>query len=230
MSEHRILERIREEMELGETIDLVDGRYINNGKDLQPLRGRDIGNSLQTYSGRFMWPLEPYVDEIDAPSVAHGISCEYRYGNQSPYPYPVAWHCVALSYVVPVGLQKVALIHDAPEAYLKDIPRTIRRQEPFKSIYDAIEDRLMRVCMDYFEVDYDLLEELHYYDVKMSWSEMHVWARDAKVFRAKMNAVDDIHIEDADDEAYIKWVEGCPRRHAWQKSQVAWLERYHELF
>lgn len=225
-------------VELGGIIELDNGLYINNGKDLQPMRGRDIANSLQTYAGRFMWPLEPYADEIDYISVAHGIACEYRYGNQSPYPYPVAWHSVALSHVVPKHLAQAALIHDASEAYLKDIPRTIRRQEPFKSIYDEIEERLLRVCFEYFDVDFDLIDndEFLFYDVKMSWSEMHVWARENAVFKAKMISKSSSEhlmgqpIEQAKDPSYIEWVEKCPRHDVWQNAEKAWLERYDELF
>ena len=228
---------------LGDVVTIDGVRYIFNGKDLQPLRGRDMAHSLQTYNGRFMWPLQPYADEIDFISVAHGIACEFRYGNQSPFPYPVAWHSVALSHVVPRHLAKAALIHDASEAYLKDIPRTIRRQEPFKSMYEEIEERLLRVCFEHFGVDYGLMDtdEFLYYDIKMSWSEMHVWAHENPVFQAKMNAMADADamaagvrqselIEGAKDPTYIHWVEKCPRHDVWQNAEAAWLERYHELF
>lgn len=228
----------REPVRLGEIVELDNGLYINNGKDLQPLRGRSMAHSLQTYAGRFMWPLEPYADEIDYLSVAHGTACEYRYGNQSPYPYPVAWHSVALSHVVPPCFAKAALIHDASEAYLKDIPRTIRRQEPFKGIYDAIERKLLIACFEHFNVDFGLMdnEEFLFYDVKMSWCEMEVWSRTNLVFKAKVNnmfaskLVDGVHIEDSLDEDYIEWVEKCPRHDVWQNAEKAWLERYNELF
>ena len=234
-------QKLDEVVSLGEIVELDNGLYINNGKDLQPLRGRSMAHSLQTYNGRFMWPLEPYADEIDYLSVAHGIACEYRYGNQSPFPYPVAWHSVALSHVVPPHLAQAALIHDDSEAYLKDIPRTIRRQEPFKSIYEEIECRLLKVCFEHFGVDFALMdtEEFLYYDVKMSWAEMHVWARENRVFKAKMIAMSDgdsalmlgrSPIEDATDPTYIEWVEKCPRHDVWQNAEKAWLERYNEIF
>lgn len=209
--------------------------HIFNGLDWQPLRGRDLFHSLQTYGGRFIWPLDPHVDEIDHLSIAHGLACEMRYGNQSPYPLPVAWHSVALSHVVPPEYAQAALIHDAAEAYLKDMPRPIRRQEPFKGMYDAIEDKLLRVCFEYFGVDYELMnDEFLFYDIKMSWCEMTVWARTSPVFEAKLNALFAVsppeRIEDSLDEDYIKWVERCPRHEMWQSAEKAWLERYDELF
>jgi hypothetical protein len=216
---------------LGETVELENGLYINNGMNLQPLRGRDVENSLQTFAGHFIWPLEPYADEIDYRSVAHGLACENRYGNQSPYPYPVAWHSVALSHVVPPHFTKAALIHDASEAYIKDIPRTIRRQEPFKSIYEAIEKRMLMACFEHFDVDYELMDndEFLHYDVKMSQSEMVVWSRTNPVYMAKMLSIG-TDIEEASDKTYIEWVEKCPRHNVWQRAEEAWLERYHELF
>lgn len=208
--------------------------HIFNGLDWQALRGRELGHSLQTYGGRFIWPLDPYADEIDFVSVAHGLACEVRFGNQSPYPLPVAWHSVALSHVVPQKYAKAALIHDAAEAYLKDMPRPIRRQEPFKSIYDAIEDKLLRACFEYFDVDYALMDdEFLFYDIKMSWCEMTVWARTSPVFEAKLNGLhlsSPERIEDSLDQDYISWVERCPRQAVWQSAEIAWLERYNELF
>lgn len=223
------------DMKLGETIKLYDDTYINNGVALQPLRGRSLMHSLQTYSGKFMWPLDPHVDEIDYISVARGLSTECRYGNQSPYPYPVAWHSVALSHVVPPEFAQAALVHDAAEAYVKDIPRPIRRQEPFKSIYGPIEENLLEVCCNHFGVDYGLInnEEFLFYDVKMSLCEMRVWTRTHPVFEAKLNVLfnaDEDRIEDSLDEDYIKWVEKCPRHDVWQRAERAWIERYNELF
>ena len=218
----------------GSMVESEGDTHIFNGIEWQPLRGRDLGHSLQTYGGRFIWPLDPYVDEIDYLSVAHGLACEMRYGNQSPYPLPVAWHSVALSHVVPQKYAQAALIHDAAEAFLKDMPRPIRRQEPFKSIYDAIEDKLLRVCFDYFDVDYALMDdEFKYYDIKMSWCEMTVWARTSPVFEAKLAGLHlstPERIEDSQDQDYIKWVERCPRHEMWQSAEKAWLERYDELF
>ena len=239
-----VLDFYDKKVSIGEIVTIDGEGYIHNGQEMQPLRGRDMAHSLQTYNGRFIWPLDAYPDEVDAVSVAHGLACENRYGNQSPFPYPVAWHCVALSHVVPAHLARAALIHDASEAYLKDIPRTIRRQEPFKSMYEEIEERLLRVCFEHFDEDYDLMdsEEFLYYDVKMSWAEMHVWARENPVFKAKMVSMSGIDakmfssvqqgqlIAEAKDPTYIDWVEKCPRHDVWQNAERAWLERYFALF
>lgn len=223
------------ELVLGAFMDIGGEEHIFNGTYWQPLRGRDLGHSLQTVGGKFIWPLQPYADEIDVISVARGLSTECRYGNQSPTPLPVAWHSVALSHVVPPEFAQAALIHDASEAFLKDIPRPIRRQEPFKSAYTAIEERMLRACFEYFGVDYALMdnEEFLFYDVKMSWCEMTVWGKVLPIYQAKMNGLHGRNqdaIEHSQDEEYIEWVERCPRHDVWQRSERAWLDRYAELF
>ena len=222
-------------LELGQVIELSDGLHINNGTYLQPLHGRNLAHSLQTVSGKFIWPLDPRPDEIDEISIARGLSTECRFGNQSPYPLPVAWHCVALSHVVPSEYAQAALLHDASEAYLKDIPRPLRRQEPFKGAYEVVEERLLRVCFEKFGVDYDLMdnEQFLFYDVKMSWCEMTVWSKTHPVFEAKMNGLfanNPKAIEHSKDQEYIEWVERCPQDNVWQQAENAWLERFDELF
>ena len=214
----------------------IDGEeHIFNGNDWQPMRGREIGHALQTVGGKFMWPLEPYADEIDFQSVARGLSTECRYGNQTPRPYPVAWHSVALSHVVPPEYAQAALIHDASEAFLKDIPRPIRRQEPFKTMYGDIERRLLQACFEYFEVDFDLMDndDFLFYDLKMSWCEMYMLAQELPVYQAKITGLygwDDEKLAHSRDETYIRWVNDCPRTNVYKYCEVAWLQRFDELF
>ena len=215
-------------MTLGSMVYIGEQCYINNGHALQPLHGRDMAHCLQTYSGSFFWPLQPRADEIHLEDIAHGIACEYRYGNQSPYPYSVAWHSVALSYVVPENLRQFALVHDTPEAYIKDIPRTIRRQEPFKTLYQEIDDRLLDECCVFFGIQ-NQMDELYEYDVRMSYSEMIVWAETNPVFLAKLNAMG-IDLEPAHDSEWLEWVRKCPIENHWQESEKAWLQRFDELF
>lgn len=221
-------QRITDISELGE-IRLIDSEeHIYNGRSWQPLRGRKIENALQTYSGYLMWPLQPHEDEIHVADIAHGLACEYRYANQSPYPYSVAWHSVALSHMVPAHLQKLALIHDAPEAYIKDMPRTIRQQEPFKSEYNKIDDRLLDVICSRFDVENNM-EELHPYDTKMSKAEMFIWSERNPVYLAKLKAMK-IDLEEISDPEWTYWIKLCPKRSHWFISEDTWLRRYRELF
>lgn len=207
--------------------DVLD-RMVYTGKGWQRLHRRKIHHALQTYSGGFIWPLDPRPDEIYPEDIAHGLACENRYGNQSPYPYSVGWHSIALSHVVPEHLQKFALIHDAPEAYIKDLPRVIRSQEPFKTEYEEIDNRFLNVICERFGVK-NRMTELREYDVRMSHSEMIVWAETNPVFLAKMKALN-IDLTPAYNEEWLEWVRSCPRHDHWEKVEVLWLQRYEELF
>ena len=218
------------------TFSVIDGEdHIYNGTYWQPMRGRDIGHALQTVGGKFIWPLEPYPDEIDVDSVAHGLSLECRYGNQTTHPYPVAWHSMALSHLVPEKYAQAALIHDASEAFLKDIPRPIRRQEPFKTMYEQIERRLLKACFEHFGVDFALMDndDFLFYDLKMSWCEMYVWAEELPVYQAKITGLygwDKQKLEHSQDEEYLRWVRECPICDVWERSELAWRNRFNELF
>lgn len=201
---------------------------IYNGNVWQRLRGRDIRHCIQTVSGTFMWPLEPHEDEIHMEDIAHGLACEYRYANHSPYPYSVAWHSVALSHVVPDHLKKYALLHDAAEAYIKDMPRPIRTQKPFDTAYEEIDDRLTKVICSRFNIEKQQ-KELLPYDIRMGHSEMAVWAEGNSIYLAKLYAVK-VDLMDAYHSESIKWVRKCPQHDHWQKAKVVWQQRYEELF
>lgn len=223
------LPEIEMEVEPGDMDDELGVMCVYNGTSWQQLRGRDLALCLQTFSGRFFWPLEPHEDEVHVEDIAHGLACEYRYGNHSPYPYSVAWHSVVLSQVVPDHLKKVALMHDAPEAYIKDIPRPIRSQEPFKTEYEKIDKKLQKVIFSAMELDESLLKELLDYDIRMSHTEMLVWAEDNPVFSAKLKALN-VNVESANIKEWMDLVRRCPRHDHWKKAKTIWLRRYRELF
>lgn len=84
------------------------------------------GDWIQTYTGRAVYPLDVRVSDIDIVDVAHALSMLCRYGGHSRFFYSVAEHCVLLSHAVPKHLAYAALLHDAAEAYLVDVPRPIK--------------------------------------------------------------------------------------------------------
>ena len=206
---------------------------VHNGTEWQSLHGRSVHDCIQTVSGKFFWPLEPRADEILVEDVAHGLASEFRYGNHAPIHYPVAWHCVALSRVVPRHLAKFALVHDAAEAYLKDIPRPLRRQEPFKTMYQEIHDRLLEECCIAFGVE-NQEEELHKYDIRMSHAEMLVFAETSPIYLAKVR-VQGFALEEVSDEwkLPVKALMGLQHDGDFdpiEESRVAFLDRYRELW
>ena len=123
---------------------------------------------IQTYSGKAFYPLNPDPTLISLEDIAHGLSNLCRYGGQCRRFYSVAEHSVLLSYVVPDDLARWALMHDASEAYLCDIPKPIK---PHLQGYDAIEDRLMEAIADRFGLTCPMPAALKEYDTRILHNE-----------------------------------------------------------
>lgn len=96
---------------------------------LDPARDR-LGDWLQTQSGRRFYPKDPLPDDVHGEDVAHALSMLCRYGGHIDTFYSVAEHCVLMSYAVPPDDALAALLHDATEAYVVDVPRPVKRYLP----------------------------------------------------------------------------------------------------
>lgn len=100
------------------------------------------GDWMQTYTGKQFWPMDPRASEIDPDDIAHALSMLCRYGGHSSEFYSVAEHCILMSYAVSPENALAALLHDASEAYLVDVPRPIKRS-PKMEAYRLAEARMM---------------------------------------------------------------------------------------
>jgi hypothetical protein len=101
---------------------------------------------IETYTGRAFWPLDPTMDALSIIDIAHALSNQCRYSGHVAWFYPVAQHCCLLAtYVVKHGGSALdalqILMHDAPEAYLVDVPRPVKQYMPEYRVWDhAIND------------------------------------------------------------------------------------------
>lgn len=86
------------------------------------------GDWMQTNSGRRFYPLDPRPEDVDAEDIAHALSLLCRYGGHVDRFYSVAEHCVLMSEAVAPEHALAALLHDATEAYVVDVPRPLKRQ------------------------------------------------------------------------------------------------------
>lgn len=100
---------------------------------------------METYSGQQFFFLNPRQDSILIEDVAHALSNLCRYGGHSRRFYSVAEHCLLLSGHVElmrpddVQTQLDALMHDATEGYLVDMPRPIKHVlKDYKRIEDGL--------------------------------------------------------------------------------------------
>lgn len=109
-----------------------------------------VGDWIQTYRGGQFWPLDPRALEIDVFTIAHALAHLCRFGGHCLRFYSVAEHCVLLSRAVPPEHALAALLHDAAEAYLVDVPRPIKRMLP---TYMAAEHAIEAAIAERFGLD-----------------------------------------------------------------------------
>ncbi len=107
---------------------------------------------ITTYLGEKFNPLDPDKSKIHLSDIAHGLSNTCRYSGQCKFFYSVAQHSVLLARSLPEHMRPTALLHDAAEAYLTDIPSLIK---PALCGYKAIENNLLYAIFDKFGMTYD---------------------------------------------------------------------------
>ncbi|MDF2694285.1 MAG: hypothetical protein K0S65_2668 [Labilithrix sp.] len=93
-----------------------------------PFVGR--GDWMQTYTGKAFYPLAPVPADVDIHDIAHALSMLCRYNGHTGRFYSVAEHCVHLSRYVSPENALWALLHDAPEAYIGDMIRPLKKYMP----------------------------------------------------------------------------------------------------
>jgi hypothetical protein len=102
------------------------------------------GDWIQTAAGHQFWPIDPRASEIVPEDIAHALSMLCRFGGHCLRFYSVAEHSVLLARAAAPEHRLWALLHDATEAYLVDVPRPLK---PFLIGYREAEDKIaLAVC------------------------------------------------------------------------------------
>ncbi len=82
---------------------------------------------VETYTGKFVNPLELKPDDIDIKDIAHALSLLCRFNGHCKSFYSVAEHCIRVSGLLKgLDSQLTGLLHDATEAYMADIARPVK--------------------------------------------------------------------------------------------------------
>lgn len=110
---------------------------------------RTENNWIQTYSGCKFWPMDPRIEDISLKDIAHSLSLQCRFTGHSSRHYSIAEHSLLVSSIVPAEFKLQALLHDASEAYLADLPRPLKHLAEFKFYRDA-EARLQSMIYEKF--------------------------------------------------------------------------------
>jgi len=144
------------------------------------MKGR--GDWIQTATGGQFWPMDPQPHEVFIDDIAHALSMLCRFGGHCLRFYSVAEHCVLLSRIAEPRFKLWALLHDASEAYLVDVPSPIK---PLLTGYKDAERNIMRAVEVRFNLHLGVPDEVKRLDRAILIDERlqnmakgPAWARD----------------------------------------------------
>lgn len=111
------------------------------------VRREEIRESkIRTWSGLLIDPFRPEVNDIRIDDIAHALSLVCRYGGHIDFHYSVGQHSLYVyERVKETGITDpccllMALLHDAEEAYLGDMPSPLKHRYQ-KYVNDGIDLR-----------------------------------------------------------------------------------------
>lgn len=101
---------------------------------------------IQTYTGKKVDVLKPSEIQFDIEDIAHALSNLCRFGGHCSRFYSVAEHSMNVAKLVPPEHELSALLHDASEAYLIDLPRPLKKNvfPKYKTLEESVQIQLAR--------------------------------------------------------------------------------------
>jgi hypothetical protein len=107
----------------------------------------EIGPYIQTVTGRRINPFAPDLEEIVVDDIANALANQCRFGGHCRHFYSVAQHSsLVADLVARQGGNKTdvlwALLHDAAEAYLTDLPHPLKHHSELGKLFRQAEARL----------------------------------------------------------------------------------------
>lgn len=134
-------------------------------------------DKIRTYSGIYIDVFDPKPSDITIEDIATGLSRQPRWGGQSKVFYSVARHSIEVAQLASKNYKLAALLHDASEAYLGDMPSPIKSRLPD---YKQMEENLMKCIAEKFGFQYPLNSEVKLFDayrLKIEWENVMLASR-----------------------------------------------------
>jgi hypothetical protein len=105
----------------------------------------DAGSYILTRSGGSFDYTNPDSSTYTLEDIAHALSHIPRFCGHTRQFYSVAQHSYMVAYLVPESNQRAALLHDASEAFMCDIPSPLKALLPdYKVIEKRVQDSIYR--------------------------------------------------------------------------------------
>lgn len=166
---------------------------------------------IETFTHRKFNVFNPNPNDVDIRDIAHALACNARFNGHLSRPISVAEHSIFVSRFVSTGNRFVALLHDAAEAYLSDIPRPIKQFFPEIKLLDQ---RVTQVIFDKFGITGWIPEEVKMIDQRICLSE----ALDSR-----------FHIEDWVIAKDLKPLDHLPHYWSPPEAEMYFISRFKEL-
>lgn len=133
------------------------------------------GNKIKTVTDIYFDFDNPTVDMVSIQDIAHALSNIPRWGGHSPEFYSVAQHSLhCLQAAKKLGysrqMQLEALMHDAHEAYLLDMPKPIKNLLPDYQVLEKKVDAVIRKKYGLVDEMPKKVKDIDYMILKKEWN------------------------------------------------------------
>jgi uncharacterized protein len=142
-------------------------------------------DKIRTHSGLYLDVFNPDPACIVIEDIAHALAHQCRWGGHCQVFYSIAQHSVEVMQILSNRGREErlsALMHDASEAYLCDIPRPIKKRLPE---YRELENKLMAVIAAKFGFQFPVTTRVKRADqiiLKSEWDSVVVFGREFTVW------------------------------------------------
>ena len=125
-------------------------------------------HGILTFSGLLFDATDPSPHDICLLDIEASLAKTNRFGGHTKAPYSVAQHCVLMSSRVPKEDRLWALLHDATEAYIGDLPKPIKNALP---AFEDMEERIMMVIARKYDLPWPMPQSVKDADIRMLLTE-----------------------------------------------------------